>query len=62
MADDEERSFAEIGRGILDWEAIHAASLEAGVECYCVEQDRCVGDPLESARISREFMRRLLGQ
>ncbi len=60
MADDEARSFAEIGRGILDWDAIHAASLEAGVECYCVEQDRCAGDPLESARISYEFTKKLI--
>jgi len=61
MADDEERSFAEIGNGILDWDAIHAASLESGVECYCVEQDRCPGDSLDSARISLEFLKRLTG-
>jgi sugar phosphate isomerase/epimerase len=61
MADDEKRSFAEIGNGILDWEAIHQASLESGVEVYCVEQDRCAGDPIDSARISFEFMQKLIG-
>jgi sugar phosphate isomerase/epimerase len=59
MAADEKRSFAEVGRGILDWPAIHKASLKAGVEVYCVEQDICPGDPLESARISYEFLQQL---
>jgi sugar phosphate isomerase/epimerase len=61
MADDEKRSFAEIGNGILDWDAIHAASLESGIEVYCVEQDTCPGDPMDSARISFEFMQKLVG-
>jgi len=61
MAADEARSFAEVGRGILDWQAIHRAALDAGVEWYCVEQDVCAGDPLESARISAEFIRGSLG-
>jgi len=61
MADDEERSFAEIGRGILDWEGILTAAAEAGTEVLAVEQDRCTGDPMESARISREFLKQLLG-
>jgi sugar phosphate isomerase/epimerase len=62
MADDARRSFAEVGSGILDWPAIHAAAVQAGVEYYAVEQDVCPGDPLESARISLEFMNKLLGQ
>jgi sugar phosphate isomerase/epimerase len=60
MADDEERSFAEVGRGILDWPAIHAAAVDAGARYYCVEQDRCPGDSMESARLSFEFMSNLL--
>jgi sugar phosphate isomerase/epimerase len=61
MLGDESRAFAEIGKGILDWQGIHAAAQKAGVECYVVEQDRCAGDSLESARISREFTRTLTG-
>ncbi len=61
MADDAERSFAEVGHGILDWDAIHGAATDAGVEAYAVEQDRCKGDPLESARMSFEFLQQLLG-
>jgi len=61
MAGDENRSFAEVGRGVLDWRAIHEAALSAGVEWYCVEQDVCPGDPFESARISADFIRAELG-
>ena len=61
MLADEARSFAEIGNGILDWQDIHKAAQEAGVQYYAVEQDRCAGDPMESARISRVFTRKLTG-
>jgi sugar phosphate isomerase/epimerase len=61
MADDEERSFAEVGSGILDWEAIHRTSLEAGVEWYIIEQDVCKQPPMESARESLEYLEELLG-
>lgn len=61
MADDEEQSFAEVGSGILDWPAIDEAARAAGVEYYCVEQDRCEGDPMDSALKSAEFVRELLG-
>jgi len=60
MADDAQRSFAEVGRGILDWKAIHATAAAGGVEWYCVEQDRCARDPFESIRISAEFVRKQL--
>jgi len=60
MAADENRSFAEIGRGILDWPGIYAAALASGVECCIVEQDRCAGDSFDSARISFEFASELL--
>ena len=61
MADDEEQSFAEVGHGILDWDAIHEAAMDAGVEIYAVEQDQCPGDPFESAQKSFEFLQGLLG-
>lgn len=64
MLSEEERTdeygFAEIGRGILDWQGILDASIGAGVECFVVEQDTCPGDPLDSARASYEFTRDLL--
>jgi sugar phosphate isomerase/epimerase len=60
MADDEEQSFAEVGSGILNWPAIDGAARAAGIRYYCVEQDRCEGNPMDSARTSAEFVRGLL--
>ena len=61
MAGDEGRSFAEVGSGILDWPAIHRASLQAGVEWYCVEQDVCQRPSMESARLSLQYIAQLVG-
>lgn len=52
MTDDPEPTFTEVGNGILDFEAIFAASVEAGADWYIVEQDRCAGPSLDSARTS----------
>ena len=49
--------FAEVGYGILDWDNIFAVSPDAGVEWYIVEQDQCVRPPLESARLSFDYLR-----
>ena len=49
--------FAEVGHGILDWDNIFAVSPDAGVEWYVVEQDRCVRSPLESAKLSLDYLR-----
>lgn len=53
---DQDCPFAELGQGILDWDGIFAAASEAGVQWYVVEQDRCTRPPLESARMSFEFL------
>jgi len=55
--DPQDRSFAEVGEGTLDWKAIFAASEAAGAEWYIVEQDRCKRPPLESVRLSLENLR-----
>lgn len=58
MSADAERSFAEVGEGILDMEAIVAAGQEAGTEWYIVEQDVSPRRPsLEAARLSLQNMR-----
>ena len=58
MADDAERSFAEVGAGTLDLPAICQAAELGGAEWLIVEQDRCAGPPIESARLSAENLRR----
>jgi sugar phosphate isomerase/epimerase len=55
--DDAECPFAEVGHGILDWDGIFDAAKSAGVEWYVVEQDRWIRPPLESARMSFEYLR-----
>ena len=48
-----ERQFAEIGEGNLDWADILKAAQEVGVEYALVEQDLCYDrDPFESLAIS----------
>lgn len=56
-AENAECPFAEIGHGTLDWDAIFAEAPKAGVEWYVVEQDRCIRPPLESAKMSLEYLR-----
>ncbi len=58
MANDGQKSFAEIGAGILDWGRIFEAAEESGVTAYVIEQDICAGDPLDSLRISYENLKR----
>lgn len=48
--------FPPLGQGVLDWTAIFEAGEAAGIEWYAYEQDTCDGDPLESVRISYEFL------
>jgi len=52
-------AFTEVGRGVIDWKKIFRAAPEAGVKHYFVEQDQCDGPPMESARISYEYLKNL---
>ena len=60
MAAGEDRKFAEVGTGILDFKAILEAAAKNGVQYGAVEQDNTYGrPPLESIRISYENLRKL---
>jgi len=49
----EEQFFAEVGEGVLDWDAIfRAAAAAAGTEWLVVEQDQCRRSAMESITIS----------
>lgn len=52
-------AFTEVGRGTIDWKRIFQAAPEAGVKHYFVEQDRCDGPPMQSAKISYEYLKNL---
>ena len=50
----EQRTSAEVGEGVIDWEPIFEACEEQGVDWYIVEHDLGARPSLESARISFE--------
>ncbi len=49
----------ELGRGNVDFKRILAKSKQAGVKHYFVEQDRSTMSPLESLKISMEYLKKL---
>jgi sugar phosphate isomerase/epimerase len=49
--------FAEVGSGTIDWKRIFSGAKQAGLRHYFVEQDRWDRQPLESARMSCEFLK-----
>lgn len=55
--DDKKCPFAEVGQGTLDWDGIFAASENAGIEWYLVEQDNWIRPPIEAARMSIEYLK-----
>lgn len=60
MAKGDEKKFAPVGTGILDFKAILEAAGKVGTKFGCVEQDNCYGmPPLESIKISFENLKKL---
>ncbi len=55
----EDGAFAEVGEGVLDWEAIFEASEAGGAAWYIVEQDVCQRPPLESVRLTLDNLRKM---
>jgi sugar phosphate isomerase/epimerase len=55
----ERNAFTEVGRGIIDWKRVFAAAGKSGLQHYFVEQDVCERPPLESIRISYEYLKSL---
>ena len=50
--------FTEIGAGTINWKRIFGGARKAGLRYYFVEQDQSDREPLESARISCEFLKK----
>lgn len=53
-----QRTWAEVGEGIIDFKPIFAASEAQGVEWYIVEQDRCARPSFESAKLSLQNLKK----
>ena len=51
--------FAEVGKGVIDWKRIFAAAPTGGMKHFFVEQDYCEHPPLESIKISYEYLHKL---
>ncbi len=49
----------ELGRGNIDFKRIFAKNKQAGVKHFFVEQDRSTMSPLESIKISMEYLKKL---
>lgn len=57
MTKDDRKVFAEVGQGSLDFPSILSAAPEVGVKYYIVEQDVCERPPLESIKISIDYLK-----
>lgn len=51
--------FTEVGRGTIDWKRIFKAAPQGGLKHYFVEQDECDGSPLDSIKISHDYLKNL---
>ena len=54
----EKKSFTEVGSGVIDFKKIFAASKTAGMKHFFVEQDVCLGPPLESIEKSINYLKK----
>jgi sugar phosphate isomerase/epimerase len=51
--------FAEVGQGTIDWKGIFAAAPTGGMKHYFIEQDLCERPPLESVKMSYDYLHQL---
>ena len=51
--------FAEVGSGTIDWKRIFTAAPKGGLKHYFVEQDYSERSPLESIKMSYEYLSKL---
>lgn len=60
MEEGKEKSFTEVGNGVIDMQAIVEEAKRSGVQWLVVEQDVCKISPIESITISYENIRKML--
>ena len=49
-------AFKEAGKGVIDWPKVLRAAHAAGVKHYFVEQDQTPGNPVDSLRVSYQYL------
>lgn len=52
-------AFKEVGAGVIDVASVLKAGAASGVKHYFVEQDQTPGNPLDSLKISAEYLKKL---
>jgi len=57
---DDRPAFTEVGHGVIDWPKIFKAARKGGMQHFYVEQDQCDRDSLESAKMSYEYLHKLV--
>ena len=55
-----ERSFTEVGNGIIDFKEIFTHAKKAGLKYFFVEEDKCPGDPFDSIAQSISYIKKNL--
>jgi sugar phosphate isomerase/epimerase len=55
-----DRSFTEVGNGIIDFKEIFTHTKEAGLQYFFVEEDKCPGDPFDSIAQSISYIKKNL--
>ncbi len=55
-----ERSFTEVGNGVIDFKKIFTHTQTAGLKYFFVEQDKCPGDPFDSITQSIGYIKKNL--
>ncbi len=53
-----EQRFAEVGMGNLNWEGIIPLCEAGGTQWYVIEQDTCEREPIDSVRLSVEYLQK----
>jgi len=56
MEDSEEKDFTEVGQGTINFQGIFQYTQTAAMKYFFVEQDRCKIPPLESIKISYDYL------
>ncbi len=52
-------TFTEVGRGRIDFKPLLAKANQAGAKYFFVEQDQCPGAPLDSIKVSFDYLKNL---
>jgi sugar phosphate isomerase/epimerase len=60
VLDDSAEHFTEAGNGTVQWRPLLALAQKLGVQYYFVEQDKSDTSPMQSIKVSYQFLRKIL--